>query len=232
MYNNFDNNYSGTNSITKVMYKVYAWMGAALAITAATAYGVYSHTPLFTALVTNKLLYLGLILTQFALVLALSFFLKKMSFGSAALAYIVYAITSGATLSVIFALYQLPSIVTILCVTMAMFFVMALYGYYTKADLTSMGNIMLIALFGFIIASVVNMFLHNSMLELFCAWLGVIIFTGLIAYDTQKIKDISANMIEQGEPTNKIALFGALTLYLDVVNLFLSLLRLFGKKKD
>jgi FtsH-binding integral membrane protein len=112
-----------------------------------------------------------------------------------------------------------------------MFAGMALYGYYTKADLTTIGNVLSMGLIGIVIAGFVNLFFHNATVDFVCAALGVIIFTGLIAYDTQKIKELECELVEQEWPTNKIALMGALTLYLDFVNLFLNLLRLFGKKK-
>ncbi|MFH0898531.1 MAG: Bax inhibitor-1/YccA family protein [bacterium] len=234
MFNRFNNNekqYSLPESITNFMCKVYGWMGLALALTAATAYGIYQYTPLFEAIMFNEFIVITLFVAQILLVITLSIFSKRMSFGVAATMFLFYAILSGITLSVIFAIYQLPSLVTILAVTIATFIVMSLYGYYTKTDLTSMGNIFLMALLGIIIAGVVNLFLHNTFIHFLCAVLGVIIFTGLMAYDTQKIKELWHTLTEKGEPTNKIALLSALILYLDVVNLFLKLLQLFGKKK-
>jgi FtsH-binding integral membrane protein len=219
------------SAMNRFMSKVYAFMSVALGLTAAAAYGVYAHTPLFN-FITQKYTFLALIFAELIVVIILSAFINRLSFGLATAAYIVYSLLSGITLSVIFAIYQLPSIVSILLVSIVMFIAMALYGYYTKADLTTIGNILLMGLIGIVIAGVINLFFHNSAVDFFCAGLGVIIFTGLTAYDTQKIKELGTNCIEQESTCNKIALLAALTLYLDLVNLFLSLLRLFGKRKD
>jgi uncharacterized protein len=227
---NSEQHSSQTTTINSFICKVYGWMGGALALTAGAAYGMYQYAPLFN-FIMQKYVFLGLIIAEVLLVIGLSSRIHKMSFEFAAAAYIVYATLSGVTLSVIFAVYQLPSIVSILLVSVTMFVSLALYGYYTKADLTTIGNVLLMGLFGIVIAGIINLFFHNALVDFVCAALGVIIFTGLIAYDTQKIKELGHELVGQEWPTNKIALMGALTLYLDFVNLFLNLLRLFGKKK-
>ncbi|MFA6263470.1 MAG: Bax inhibitor-1/YccA family protein [Candidatus Babeliales bacterium] len=227
---NSDQHFSRATTMNSFMCKVYGWMGGAFALTAGAAYGVYQHAPLFN-FIMQKYVFFGLIIAELVLVWRLSARIHKMSFRLAAAAYVAYALLTGVTLSVIFAVYQLPSIVSILLVSVAMFIGMALYGYYTKADLTTIGNVLLMGLFGIVIAGIVNVFFHNATVDFVCAALGVMIFTGLIAYDTQKLKDLGGKMVERGQPINKIALMGALELYLDFVNLFLDLLRLFGKKK-
>jgi hypothetical protein len=212
------------------MSSVYAWMSGALMLTAGAAYGVYSYEPLFN-FIMQKYVFMGIIIVDIILPTALIVFIEKISFKSAFALYVAYSLLTGVTLSVIFAAFELPSIVSILLVTVAMFIAMALYGYFTKADLTGIGNVLVMGLFGIVIAGFINLFFHNTMVDFICSALGVIIFTGLIAYDTQKLKDLGQSYVELGQPLSKIALIGALTLYLDFVNLFLNLLNLFGKRK-
>lgn len=222
--------FSSNDSLISFMSKVYGWMGFALALTAGAAYGVYWYTPLFYFII-QKNVFIGLLIAELVLAFGLSMFINRLTFELATVVYILYALLSGVTLSVIFAVYQLPSISSILLVSVTMFIGMALYGYHTKTDLTKMGNVMLMGLFGIVIAGCINLFSYNTYVDFVCAVLGVIIFTGLIAYDTQKIKVLGFKMAQQGQSINKVALIGALTLYLDFVNLFLKLLRLFGKRK-
>ena len=146
--------------------------------------------------------------------------------------FIIYSILNGATLASIFLVYTMSSIASTFFVAAGTFGVMALYGYITKSDLTRIGNICLMALIGLIIATLVSMFWQNSMLQMIITYVGVILFVGLTAYDSQKIKRLlTADGIEVTEETQKIALLGALTLYLDFINLFLYLLRLLGDRK-
>ena len=146
--------------------------------------------------------------------------------------FIIYSILNGATLASIFLVYTMSSIASTFFVAAGTFGVMALYGYVTKSDLTRIGNICLMALIGLIIATLVSMFWQNSMLQMIITYAGVILFVGLTAYDSQKIKRLlTADGIEVTEETQKIALLGALTLYLDFINLFLYLLRLLGDRK-
>jgi len=218
-------------ALSAFMSTVYVWMSGALLLTTCAAYGTYCSAPLFN-FIMHKGIFTPLLLAEVALVFALSFFINKMSFGLATIMYVAYSIMTGVTLSVIFLVYQLPSIALILLVTMVMFMGMAMYGYYTKTDLTSVGNILLMGLFGIVIAGFANLFFHNTVVDFLCTALGVIIFTGLIAYDTQRIKNLGGEYTSQGLSDNKIALICALALYLDFVNLFLKLLRIFGKKKN
>jgi uncharacterized protein len=230
MYDSTTQSSSKGYSFSSFMSSVYAWMGGALMLTAVAAYGVYNSVPLFN-FILQKYVFMSLLLVNIFLPTALIVFIEKISFKSALALYVAYSLLNGVTLSVIFAAFELPSIVTILLVTVTMFVAMALYGYCTKADLTGIGNVLIMGLFGIVIAGLINLFFHNGMVDFICSALGVIIFTGLIAYDTQKLKDLGARYLELGQPLGKIALVGALTLYLDFVNLFLNLLTLFGKKK-
>jgi len=145
--------------------------------------------------------------------------------------FMVYSILNGLTMSVIFLVYTSSSISTTFLITAGTFGAMSLYGYYTKKDLTSIGNMAMMALIGIIIASIVNIFLQNEMMYWIISYLGVAVFVGLTAYDTQKLKEIGSRGFANEEGMEKIAILGALTLYLDFINLFLFLLRIFGDRK-
>jgi len=220
------------DSVASVMWKVYAWMSAALAVSAATAFSIFANPAWFKFFLGNKIVFWSVIIAEFALVILLSAMIQRMNFFTAALSFITYAFLSGVTLSVIFAVYNLGSITTVFAVTMCMFAAMAIFGYYTKSDLTSFGKILIMLLIGLVISSLINFFLQNAFMDYIMSIIGVFVFTGLTAYDVQKIKTIASHMIYSGESVQKIAIIGALTLYLDFVNLFLYLLRLFGKRRD
>ena len=219
-------------SASSFMYKVYAWMTGALALTAATAYAVFSNHSLFVSIMTNKILFFGLLIGQVALVMAMSFLINRINFATAALMFVTYSALLGVTLSVIFQVYTMSSIYMVFGITAGTFGVMALYGYFTKCDLTSIGNLFVMALFGMIIASFVNVFVGSSTFDLVLSFLGVLIFTGLTAYDSQRIKYMGQSLEYHDAAANKLALIGALTLYLDFINLFLYLLRLLGKRRE
>lgn len=219
-------------SISSFMYKVYAWMSAGLMLSAVTAYSIFSNPNIFNAIMGNMFIFFGLLIAQVAVVLLFSFRLRTLSYPTALALFLAYATLTGATLSIIFAVYQMTSIVSVFGITTAMFGIFALYGYVTRADLTSMGSLLLMALIGLIISSMVNMFMRSPGFDYVISFFGVLIFCGLTAYDTQKIKEMGYAMIGQGENSNKVALLGAFTLYLDFVNLFLYLLRFLGKKRD
>ena len=214
-----------------LMRKVYVWMTLALAITALTAYGVASTPALLTAIYTSKVLFWGLILTELGLVFYVSARIQRLSLSTATLLFILYSIINGATLAFIFAIYSTSIIVQTFVVTAGTFGAMVVYGYFTKKDLTSWGRLLLMALIGVIIAGVVNIFLHNSTMDLIISGIGVLVFVGLTAYDSQKIKQMLLMQEDMGETAQKVALMGALSLYLDFINLFLYLLRLFGRDR-
>ena len=214
-----------------LMRKVYVWMTLALVITGVTAYGVATSPGLMMAIATNKLLFWGLIIAEFGLVVAISAAINKLSLTTATLLFVLYSVINGATLSFIFAIYTMSSIARVFFITAGTFAVMAVIGYTTKKDLTSMGKILFMALIGIIIATIVNIFLKSTGLQMIVSYLGVLIFVGLTAYDSQKIKQMLLMAPDAGEGAQKIALLGALSLYLDFVNLFIYLLRIFGRRE-
>ena len=214
-----------------LMRKVYVWMTLALVITGVTAYGVATSPGLMMAIATNKLLFWGLIIAEFGLVVAISAAINKLSLTTATLLFVLYSVINGATLSFIFAIYTMSSIASVFFITAGTFAVMAVIGYTTKKDLTSMGKILFMALIGIIIATIVNIFLKSTGLQMVVSYLGVLIFVGLTAYDSQKIKQMLLMAPDAGEGAQKIALLGALSLYLDFVNLFIYLLRIFGRRE-
>ena len=213
-----------------LMRKVYVWMTLALAITGFTAYGVATSPGLMQAIYTNQILFWGLIIAEFALVIGVSSAINKLSLATATLMFILYSVINGALLSYIFILYTASSISTVFFITAGTFAAMAFVGYTTKTDLTSIGKISLMALIGLIIATVVNVFIKSTMFDLIVSYVGVLIFVGLTAYDSQKIKQMLLQAPDAGESAQKVALLGALSLYLDFINLFLYLLRIFGKR--
>lgn len=214
-----------------LMRKVYLWMTMALVITGFTAYGVATTPGILMAIATNRILFFGLIIAEFALVIGLSAAINRLSLSMATLMFVLYSVINGATLSLIFVLYTMSSIASVFFITAGTFAVMALIGYTTKTDLTSLGKILFMALIGLLIATVVNLFLKSTGLQLIVSYIGVLVFVGLTAYDSQKIKHMLMTAEDAGETTQKIALLGSLTLYLDFVNLFLYLLRIFGKRE-
>ena len=218
--------------VPALIRKVYTWMALALAITGITAYGVATN-PHFTELVFgSRLTFYGLIGTELALVLILSARINKLSLLTGTLMFIAYSVLNGITMSAIFLAYTTSSIASTFFICAGTFGVMSAYGLLTKTDLSSVGKMLYMALFGLIIATVVNIFLHSPMVSYITSYVGVVIFVGLTAWDTQKIKLMLADADYMDEGAQKLALLGALTLYLDFVNLFLYLLRIFGGKKD
>ncbi len=213
-----------------LMRKVYLWMTMALVITGFTAYGVATSPAILSAILMNKMLFFGLIIGEFALVIGLSAAINRLSLSVATLMFVLYSVINGATLSVIFLAYTMSSIANVFFITAGTFAAMAFVGYTTKKDLSGMGKMLMMALIGLIIATVVNLFLRSTGLQLIVSYIGVLVFVGLTAYDTQKIKQMLMMAEDTGETAQKIALLGALSLYLDFVNLFLYLLRIFGKR--
>ncbi len=221
-----------TIAVPALIRKVYTWMAMALVITGITAYGVATSPNLIELIVTNKLLFWGLIIAELGMVMTLSARLHKLSLTSATLLFILYSVLNGATLSVIFLAYTMTSIATPFFVTAGTFGVMSIYGYTTKANLDSIGKYLTMALIGLIIAIVVNLFLGNSMFDMIISGIGVLVFVGLTAWDTQKIKRMIASVDFMDDSAQKLALIGALSLYLDFINLFLFLLRFLGGNRN
>lgn len=215
-----------------LMRKVYLWMTLALVITGFTAYYVAHNETLLTALVSNQILFWGLVIGELALVIGLSAAINKLSLTVATLMFVIYSVINGATMSFIFLVYTYSSITNVFFITAGTFAVMALIGYFTKVDLSSMGKILMMALIGIIIATIVNIFTKSEGLAMILNYLGVLVFVGLTAYDSQKIKQMMMAAPDAGEVAQKMALLGALSLYLDFINLFLYLLRIFGARRD
>lgn len=221
-----------TGSLTACLLNVYWWMTFALLISAVSAYLVGTSEKLLKLFIMNSIMFWGTILVEFGLVVAISAGIRKMSAAVATALFVLYAAVNGLTLSFIFAAYSLEGIVTTFAVTAGTFGAMAVIGTATKKDLTSLGNLFFMALLGLIIASVVNLFCASSTLYWICTYAGVLIFVGLTAYDANKIKMMFYQAgTDNPETVRKIAVIGALELYLDFVNLFLYLLRIFGRRR-
>lgn len=214
------------------MTKVYGWMSLALFVTASVAMFVASTPSLVYALASNKILFYGLIIGELLLVGYLAIAVMRMSATMATAVFLGYAVLNGVTLSLIFLVYTAGSIASTFLVTAGTFAIMSAYGYYTKRDLTTLGNLLFMALIGLVLASVVNIFWQNSTLMWITTYAGVLIFVGLTAYDTQKIKEMNIIGNEGTDEDRKEAIRGALTLYLDFINLFLYLLRILGGRRD
>ena len=233
----YDENYqvgSRTSSaLAACLANVYWWMTFALLVSGVTAWAVGTSAELSRMVFQNKGIFIILILAELGMVFWISAGINKMQASTATALFIAYAVLNGITLSFIFLAYSMGSIAMTFAVTAGTFGVMALIGTTTKKDLTSMGNLLFMALIGLIIASIVNWFWANSTLYWIVTYAGVLIFVGLTAFDAQKIKNMYiAAGTDDSETVRKIAVLGALTLYLDFINLFLYLLRIFGGRRD
>ncbi len=207
--------------------QVYAWMGAGLLITAVMAFVTISSPEVFGAITGNRLVFYGLMIGELALVFTLSGAINRLSATTATLLFVAYSALNGVTLSVVAVVYTANSIASTFVITAGMFGAMSLFGYMTRRDLTSWGSFLFMGLIGVVIASVVNIFMASSAVSWVISGIGVIVFTGLTAYDTWKIKALAAGGTEGRKP----AILGALTLYLDFINLFLMLLRFTGNRR-
>lgn len=213
-----------------LMRKVYVWMTLALAITGLTAYGVATSPGILQTIYGNPSVLWGIAIAELILVITVSAAINRLSLSVATLLFVVYSVLNGAFLSSIFLVYTASSISTVFFITAGTFAAMALLGYTTKTDLTSIGKILFMALIGMIIATIVNLFVKSTGLDLIISYIGVLVFVGLTAYDSQKIKQMLLQAPDAGEGAQKVALLGALSLYLDFINLFLYLLRIFGRR--
>lgn len=212
-----------------LMRKVYLWMTLALVITGIAAYYV-AHSGFIFTLMNNPILFWGLIVAELGLVIGISAAINKLSLTTATILFTTYSVINGVTLSSIFLVYDIASITRVFFITAGTFGAMAVFGYTTKKDLSSIGKYLFMALIGLIIATLVNLFFKSTGLDLALSYLGVLIFVGLTAYDSQKIKQMCMSFEYADEGAQKLALLGALTLYLDFINLFIYLLRLFGRR--
>ncbi len=227
----YNQRYSVDEAVSKVIRKVYGWMGVALAITASVAYYIGTSPAAYKIVFKSPGLPMFLFIAQILLVVGLVAGIKRMSFGAALATFLGYAALTGVTFSTIFMAFTLGSIFSAFFVTAGMFGVMAVYGYFTKADLSGMGSFLMMGLFGLIIAMIVNMFLASPGLHLVYSAFGVVIFSLFTAYDIQKIKVFSRALVTSGEDLNKIGVLSALTLYLDFINLFSFILNFLGERK-
>ena len=220
-------------STTILLTKVFNWMAIGLGITGLAAFLTVSSPVMLELIFGNKAVFYGLIIGELGIVFFLSARVHKLSAQMATGLFLFYSALNGVTLSAILLAYTMTSVATTFFITAGMFGAMALYGFVTKRDLSGMGSFMMMGLFGIIIASIVNLFMGSSELSWIISGIGVIVFTGLTAYDVQKITRMGASgIMEQGEAAiQRVAIMGALSLYLDFINLFLMLLRFVGNRR-
>lgn len=238
MENKYNINYQDQTGVTTsafavLMRNVYAWMAGGLALTALVSYIVTLNESIIYTIVSTPVLFWGLFIGELAMVFILSARIMKISFQTAMIMFLGYAVLNGVTMSFIFYAYSSSVIAQTFLITAGTFAGMSILGYTTKTDLSTFGQIMYMALIGLVIATVVNIFWANSGLMMFLNYAGVLIFIGLTAYDTQKIKNMLQVYSDAGitDQNNKIALMGSLSLYLDFINLFLYILRILGNRK-
>jgi uncharacterized protein len=232
MNTNFSTKTAGKSQVdasTLFLAKVFNWMAIGLGMTAVTSFMVIQSGIVFS-LINNTILFFGMILAELGMVFYLSARIAKMSAGAATGLFLMYSVLNGVTLSAILLRYTATSVVSTFVITSAMFGAMAVYGFVTKKDLSSWGSFLFMGLIGMIIASVVNIFIGSSMMSWIISAIGVLVFTGLTAYDVQKISQFGAmGIMDSGQAAiRKGVILGALSLYLDFVNLFISLLHLLG----
>lgn len=213
-----------------LMRKVYLWMTLALVITGFTAYIVATSPALLNIVYSSQAVIWILFGVELALVIGITAAINKLSLPVATLLFVLYSVVNGVVFSSIFMLFSMSTISTVFFITAGTFGAMSVFGYTTKTDLTSWGKLLMMALVGLIIATVVNIFMKSSGLDVIISYVGVLIFVGLTAYDTQKIKEMCIQAPDAGEVMQKYALLGALSLYLDFINLFIYLLRIFGRR--
>jgi len=218
--------------LSRFMSRVFALMALALAVTAATAYYVSTIPQIYEPIFKQPAYLFALLIAQLGMVVVISFFINRLPTWLVYLLFFIYAVSLGVTFSIIFLVYTQASIYATFFVAASMFGAMALYGYFTKADLTAIGNILFMALIGLIVGLLINYWLKSPLFDYVLSALGVLVFTMLTAYDVQRIKRIAQYLMERDQTMNKVAVIGALTLYLDFVNLFIYLLRFMGKRRD
>lgn len=231
-FNSIESTRYSDTVVATLMRNVYIWMTLALVITGLTAMVTAKSEALMTFIFTNNWALIALMILQLGLVFYFSARLNRMSFSTATAVFILYSAITGLTFSSIFVVFSMSSIATTFFITAGMFASMALVGSFTKKDLSGMGKFALMALIGLIIAGIVNMFLRNAMMDFIVSGIGVLVFAGLTAYDSQKIRQMLQMQSEINESTQKLALLGSLSLYLDFINIFLYLLRFFGSSRD
>ena len=220
---------SQTKTINNYIQKVYLWLFVGLLITSVTAYAVSQFPDLYNVILGNDVVFYGLLIVQFLAIVGITAFIRRIPDNLAEATFVLYCFLTGLTLSIIFLDFSISSIADVILITAAMFGFMSLYGYVTKTDLTSLGSILTMCLFGIILALIVNLFIMNSILDTVLSILGVLVFSGFAAHDTQKVKN---TLMYSDDDFIKKEILGALNLYLDFVNLFFDLLDLLGKRRD
>jgi len=237
------NNYTGvpaqnfseigfSETFAAVLRRVYVWMAMGLLVTAGTA-AIVSVSPLFQVLTGQPLLFFVLMIAELGLVIGISRGINRLAPATAILLFFVYAALNGLTFSVLFVVYTLGSVTSTFLATAALFGVMSIIGYTTKMDLSKMGSFLFMGLIGLIIAMLVNMFWTNTVLGWIVTFAGILLFLGLTFYDTQRIKRMTAAALQGGDEDvqARMGILGALSLYLDFINLFLFILRLTGRRR-
>jgi uncharacterized protein len=224
---------SRADSVTVAQFfnTVYAWMASGLALTAVVAWWVSTQYSMLRSIFQPGML-LVLFLVEIGLVMVISSSIQKLSATTATVLFLVYSAINGLTLSAIFLVYTQASLVQAFVVTAGTFGAMSVYGFVTKRDLSALGSMLMMALIGLIIASIVNIFWANSTLYWVVTYAGVLIFVGLTAYDTQKLRHIAMQTAHDREMAGRMAIYGALNLYLDFINLFLFILRILGSRRN
>jgi hypothetical protein len=220
--------------VNSFIQSVYNWMAVGLGLTGVTAFLVANSPAMMQLIFGNRLIFFGLIIAELVLVFSISAKVGKMNASTATGLFVLYAVLNGLTLSVIFLAYTASSIASTFFICAGTFLACSIYGMMTKRDLTSMGGFLMMGLIGIIIASVVNMFVQSSGMAMVISYIGVLVFVGLTAYDTQKLKNMAMTQPDglDAAVVRKGAILGALSLYLDFINLFLMLLRIFGGGRD
>lgn len=224
--------YDTSSAVSSLFKSVYLQMAAALAITGLTAWVVANNEQILYTIFGSSFGVWGLFIAQIVLVLWLSARVWKMSMFSATILFVLYSVLTGVSLSVIFLIYTQASIASAFFTTAGTFLAMSLIGYTSKFDLSKVGNVLFMLLIGLVIATVVNIFMKSEGLYWIITYAGVVIFTGLMAYDTYKLRQIFTQYGQVDEMGQKLALMGAFSLYLDFINLFIYLLRIFGSSRD
>ena len=213
------------------MQKVYLWMTLALSLTGFVAYRTTQSEFLLGLIFGSSFGFIGIILVELALVFWISSGIQRISSNMAIGLFLLYSVLNGFTLSILLIAYTGASVASTFFITAGMFGAMSVYGYSTKQDLSSWGNLLFMALIGLILASFVNIFLQSAGLYWIISYVGVLVFVGLTAFDTQKIKQLAAQVIAESEVGRKVAILGALTLYLDFINMFIFMLRIMGNRR-
>lgn len=219
------------DAVRAFMQRVYIWMAGGLSLTGVIAYYTSQSPSLIKTLIQNSWIFFGMMIATLGIVIAMTALINRISATTAGALFIAYAALNGFVFSTIFLIYTMQSIAQVFFISAGMFGAMSIYGFVTRRDLTGWGSFLFMGLIGIIIAMVVNIFLKSSTVAYAVSFLGVFIFLGLTAYDTQKLKTMALTSPQQTNQSEKPAIIGALALYLDFINLFLMLLRLFGSRR-